>query len=271
MAYSCFNKDRIEVCMARSDDGLVWTNVASADKNIEGRALVEQPGTWHESHETPELLPDDHGGSIYFIGYPGSGFFDAPAKGKVAIGRAPLNSAHSLPVDLSPMSPVVTPSDAGVDDYGFTSPSIERVGSELRMVFTGWSNTFGVTPMAATSIDDGVTWTKLAAPLATAKELPAFAKGGIAEMCLRTGPDGVHYLFFSTTSDPHRIGVARASDWRGPYTFQPTPLVGAEDLSAWGATGPVAPHVLFDGGKARLWFHVIEKTQIELGYAEATL
>lgn len=72
-------------------------------------------------------------------------------------------------------------------------------------------------------------------------------------------------------NEPHRIGVAVAGDWLGPYTFLPEPIIGPEALDDWAQTGVLAPHVLFDGARVRLWFSAIEPGKgFEIGYAEAS-
>jgi hypothetical protein len=266
MSYTCFDPNRqgTETCTARSADGLSWTNDPPAG-TVAGRGLVAVAGSWHEAHETPEIVDGPTGRHLFFVGYKTQGFFTAG--GGVSMGRATVTGAG--PFALTPVTPVWTPTPGGANAYGMTSPSIEVVGRELRMVYTGWTPAFATTLLAAISEDDGQNWTDHAGPLVSSNALPPFASNGIAETCLRTGPDGRHYLFFEAVNDPHRIGLAVADDWLGPYTFEPAPIVGPEDLDAWGATGPLAPHVIFEGDRVRLWFHVIETSKIELGYAEA--
>jgi predicted GH43/DUF377 family glycosyl hydrolase len=266
MSYTCFDPNRqgTEICIARSADGLTWTNDPPTG-TVDGRALVAVAGSWHEAHETSELVDGPTGRHIFFVGYKTQGLFTAG--GNVSMGRATVTG--SAPFALTPATPVWTPLDGGADGYGMTSPSIEVVGTELRMVYTGWTPSFVTSLLAATSSDDGLTWVRHAGPLVTSAQLPAFASKGVAETCLRTAPDGRHVLFFEAVDDPHRIGVAVANDWLGPYTIAPEPIVGPEDLDAWGATGPLAPYVLFENGRVRMWFHVIESSKIELGYAEA--
>lgn len=268
MAYSCFDPGRkgSEICLARSSNGLTWTNVAPA-AGLEGRALEAPAGSWHEAHETPELVATPAGPRIFVVGYKGQDFFTAG--GDVSMGRAPVTGM--APYAFAPALPVWTPTPGTADAYGMTSPSIELVGTELRMVYTGWTAAFATTLLAATSTDDGVTWTKHGAPLIDGSALPPFASQGIAEPCLRTGPDGKHYLFIQTINEPHRIGVAVADNWLGPYTFAPEPIVEPEALDDWAAAGLLAPHVLFENGRVRMWFSSIKpKTSALIGYAEAS-
>jgi hypothetical protein len=266
MAYACFDPTRqgTEICIARSPDGLTWTN-GPAVGNVDGRALEAVGGSWHEAHETPELVDGPTGRHLFFVGYRTQGFFTSG--GNASMGRATVTG--TAPYALTPSTPVWSPTPGGPDAYGMTSPSIEVAGSELRMVYTGWTPAFVTSLLAATSEDDGETWADHPGGLVPAADYPSFASKGIAETCLRTGPDGRHYLFFQAVDDPHRIGVAVADDWLGPYTIASAPIVGPEDLDAWGSTGPLAPYVLFEDGRVRMWFHVIETSKIELGYAEA--
>jgi predicted GH43/DUF377 family glycosyl hydrolase len=268
MAYTCYDPVRkgSETCIARSPDGITWTDDPAA-AGLDGRALVAAAGSWHEAHETPELVDAPSGRRLFFVGYVSQSFFGAG--GNVSMGRAPVSGA--APYALDPTTPVWKPTAGAADAYGMTSPSIEIVGGDLRMVYTGWTSTFATTLLAATSTDDGVTWKNHGTPLVDPTTLPSFAKKGIAETCLRTGPDGKHYLFFESIDEPHRIGVAVANDWLGPYTFAPEPIVMPEQLDDWAKTGLLAPHVLFDGGRVRLWFSALEPGKgFEIGYAEAS-
>lgn len=260
--YTCYDPGHGggEICMARSADGLTWVN-ESPHAPLDGRALTVVAGSWHESHETPELVDGASGRLLFFAGYVGTNIFTASSS---AFGRAIVTGMAPYP--LAPATPVAgAPSGFGLID----SPSIERAGNELRMVYTGFSPDFShIALLGATSADDGLTWTPLASEVIPTAQLPAYTAKGIAETCLRTGPDGRHYLFFQTIDEPNAIGVAVADEWQGPYTFAPTPLMTSAVDAPWTETrGMLAPHVVFDGDRVRMWFHDTR----HIGYAEAAL
>jgi hypothetical protein len=126
--------------------------------------------------------------------------------------------------------------------------------------------------LGATSTD-GRRWTKRPGHLLEGAAMPAFFKDHAAEPELVKGPDGAFYLFYTALQGerPHMIGVARGDSPFGPWTFMPEPAVttagtGANDAEV------VAPSVVIDGDKVRMWFSGFRKAggpAIGIFYAEA--
>jgi beta-xylosidase len=74
-------------------------------------------------------------------------------------------------------------------------------------------------------------------------------------------------------TNPHQIAVARSLNYTGPWDVNPQPIVTAgTDPGAFDAGEVVAPSVLIEGNKVRLWFHGVNKNKnaIAIGYAESS-
>jgi beta-xylosidase len=148
-------------------------------------------------------------------------------------------------------------------------------GGQLVMIYTGhcWTrcqNGYGVFLLAATS-SDGRNWTKRPDPVMSKSDLP-FTKDGAAEADIVKGPDNFYYLFMTLLQGdaPHEIGVARSTTPYGPWEINPSPILRGT-ANEFDAKGVVAPSVLIEGNKVRMWFHGFgaENTTIRIGYAEA--
>ncbi len=271
MVYNCFDpvRQRGAVCQARSSDGISWAD-APINDGLAGRLIQTRPGEWDDAHETPLLYKRGSEWLLYFSGYVDKGGFvnSFPAY----LGLA--TSTDGLNFKRHGSEPVLLPSPGGHDNDAIFSPSITEHEGQLVMIYTGhcWTRCdkgYGVTLLAATS-SDGRTWTKRPEPILTQADLP-WTENGAAEASIVRGPDGWYYLFMSYLygENGHDIGLARARTPYGPWDINPSPIV-RRSAGEFDAKGPIAPTVLIENGKARMWFHGFGSDQtIRIGYAEA--
>lgn len=268
MFYTGFDPNRTpqgpEICQATSTDGLAWTNVNVNDP-VEGRMLYTNSTTWSNAHETSFALKFNNTYFLYFIGYQdtGGGVFKS---GPVSLGLA--TSADGENFTARP-NPVMISSPQGFDRDAMDSPSIIHYQDSLFMLYTGYCFTScgPVTArlLAATSLD-GVTWFKKSAPVIDASEIP-WASKGVAEAEIVEGSDNFYYLFMTSVDGRHVIGVARGKTPMGPWDVNPTPIVNADKL--FSPLGAVAPAVIIESNRVKLWYHGFTKDKIQIGYAES--
>lgn len=138
----------------------------------------------------------------------------------------------------------------------------------------------GVYVLGAVS-SDGITWTKQSEPLLEpgmhlAREDPASSHGwmrsGAAEPDVLLGPDGKWYLFFTGLDDSagtRSIGLARSDEPEGPYRIDPEPILSPSSAD-FDAGAVLAPDVLLDGSRLRLWYNAmgVGESSWLIGYAE---
>jgi beta-xylosidase len=78
----------------------------------------------------------------------------------------------------------------------------------------------------------------------------------------------MYYLFIS---GDETIGVARSKDIFGPYEVFPEPVMKKE--YGWESTASIAPAVLIENGKARMWYMGVDASDtgadFVIGYGEA--
>lgn len=273
MYYTCFEHRRKgpAICQATSPDGLNWRDVPGKGP-VPGLMISARPGQWDDAHETPYAMKYRGEYLLYFVGYRDKGGF---AKSFPAfLGLA--TSSDGVNFKRVSDGPILQPTPRWYDHDAVFSPSIVEHGGELVMVYTGhcWHDCpkgKGVYLLAATS-KDGRTWVKKDRPILD-KALLTRAKDGAAESEIVKGPDGQYYLFMSLLygdEQGHEIGVARAASPFGPWEINPEPIV-RRAAGQFDDVGPIAPSVLIEGGKVRMWFHGFSKRKtIQIGYAEAS-
>jgi len=271
MFYTCFDPKRKgpALCQATSPDGLDWADVPVPGP-VAGRMLQTRPGRWDDTHETPFVLKFRGEYLLYFTGYRDRGghFKSFPLQLGLASSR---DGIHFERVGDEPMLKV---SPGGYDSDAVFSPTIVEYQGQLVMLYTAYcfdscKRERGVYLMAATS-SNGRDWVKRPQPVLSKADLPK-TKDGAAEAELVQGPDGGYYLFMSLLygEQGHEIGVARAPTPFGPWEMAPEPIV-RRSSGQFDDIGPIAPSVLIEGDKVRLWYHGFSKRKtIQIGYAEA--
>lgn len=263
-----------EVCLAASPDGVTWTAVETplGSAYVPGRVLSAGSDGWNAAHETPfAVRPEGTAGApvwVVVLGYRGAGFRDDPRSAGLGIARG--DGRHFGP--LGP--PVLTPGP-GPDAAGFTSPSLVATPQGWLLYYTGWAcaaamadcqagrRRWDLTLMAVPLDSDG----RVAGPRVPILGDPGLAdpalswtQGGISETEVARGPDGRYYLFFSTLPGAltQRIGMGVAEAPLGPFRLHPVPIVVPEPLGPWANGGVMAPSVVFEADRVRLWFHGFE-------------
>lgn len=273
MYYTCFDPRRKgpAICQATSEHGYDWTDV-QVSKPVPGLMIEARPGRWDDAHETPYAMKYRGTYFLYFVGYRDKGGFAKSFPAYLGLATS-TDGVHFTRED----EPIVKTTPQGYDNDAVFSPSIVPYQGELVMIYTGhcWTNCpkgKGVFLMAATS-SDGKNWVKRPAPILDKKALPAEVKDGAAESEIVLGPDGMYYLFMSWLygNGTHDIGVARSASPFGPWVVNPLPIVKRPaEQKGFDDVGPIAPSVLIEDGKVRMWFHGFSKRKsIEIGYAQA--
>lgn len=279
MLYGGFDPAKVPqgpaTCAAESVDGITWKEFDTGDA-VRGRVIMPGTGAWENTHETPFWLRRPDGGwSMWFIGYKSAEHAAGWGLFATHIGYATAGAA-GLAFTAPATSPVLSPTPGGFDARAMTAPSVVLDGGLYRMVYAGWWNptpiSVGVTLLSATS-PDGVIWTKRATPVFNGLTLPAYAAAHLAEPELVPAPDGSWLIFFSTTpvnGQPHSIGMARAPTIGGPWTISPQPII-VPTAGGFDAKDAVAPSVLIEGGRIRLWYagFSADGQRIAIGYAES--
>lgn len=275
MTYTCFDAFRKiqgpEICGALSRDGLKWDFAPVGKKTLKGRLLETGPKIWDTAHETSFLLKFNGKYYLYFIGYVDKGgvYNSIPS----SIGFA--SSSDGLHFTRA-AEPILTGTPKGYDSEVISSPSIVQTepGNYL-MIYAGFcyhncSNTPGIYLVGATSTD-GKDWTKLPQPIINSSDIP-WPNEGLAEAEMIKGPDGFYYLFITVLQgkNPHQIGVARSRSFQGPWQVNPKPIITAGTEGAFDEAEVVAPSILIENDKVRMWFHGVNKKKnaIAIGYAE---
>ena len=272
-----------EICLARSTDGLDWRYARTAESSwlVRSRLLRATIGGWDEAHETPFAVQAGDQIRLYVLGYKGAGVFvDPPSAG---IGMMQSADPLAFPA-MGP--PVLTPSVPG-DAGGITSPSVAQTDQGQVLYYTGWSCS-----MAEPDCPARETLTLMAVPLdpqgrphgqpqaVLGDPGVPWAHGGVSEATVLRGPDGRFYLFFSSlpgagSEIAQVIGLGVADDPFGPFTIWPDPIITPDDINGvWGNGGVLAPDVIIENDRVRVWFHAFELdadqqiAKARIGYAE---
>ena len=264
--------NRTDLVAATSSDGLAWHFAATGGPQA-GLVLLGRNGQWDENLETPELVRQ---GSTYFLYYCGYRDGGAPIKGfPAALGLA--TSIDGRQFRRVSGDPILRPTPGWYDNDAVYSPTIVSDGSGWVMLYVGHAYTKldkiggrgGVYLLAATS-PDGIAWSKRPDPVISPGGALPWMRDGAAEPALIKAPDGTWYLFFTGLSGEDRvIGVARSASPFGPWQIDPAPIVAPSD-AGFDARLVLAPYVIIDGSRARLWYLGSDDSErIRIGYAEA--
>lgn len=253
-----------EICQATSSDGITWNNVPVND-NIEGRMLYTASNTWSNAHETSFAIKFNNAYYLYFIGYNDKGgFFNSSPTG---LGL--VTSADGENFIATQSTPIMVSTINGLDRSAFSSPSITTYQGSLVMIYTGYCYIDCGKPVTANLLAarsaDGINWTKKNEPVINTNVIP-WASEGAAEPEIVLGPDQQYYLFMTSVDQPHVIGVAKSNTPFGPWDVNPQPIVKAN--KTFSQKGALAPAVIIEGNRVRLWYSGFTSTQIQIGYAE---
>jgi len=254
-----FKDENIRTGIARavSDDGLNWKH--------EKFVVMGREGEWDEEIEASSVVKKDSQYLLYYSGYTHGVQFPAS-----------LAVSHSTDgknfVRVNNGSPILEPTIGGYDNDAIFSPVVIEDKEKFYMVYSGHcytncDNGYGVFLLGATSTD-GINWEKYNTPILESSDIK-WMKEGVAESALIKGPDDRFYLFFTGLNGKERtIGLAVGDSPFGPYKIQKKPLI-----SKSGGFDVLAPDVLIEGDKIRMWYLITKEgtddQKYDIGYAEA--
>lgn len=261
---------------ATSMDGYNWNTLAPAgrDQYTKSLLLLGKNDTWEHQLETADVIKFKNRYYMYYSGYPKIGWPENPGQ----IGVAVSNDGKDFKRLVN--TPVLAADAQYYDGNGLYSPATiivkdEMGKSALMMVYAGHNykankvSPGGIYVLGATS-NDGITWKKQAKPLLAPSQNLPFMKEGVAEPDIIYASDGYYYLFFTANlgdDEKRLIAVARSQSPFGPYTVRKTPVLTATD-SLFDKTGVLAPSVLIENGKLRMWYLTSDGDKHRTGYAE---
>lgn len=261
--------ERLLIAGAKSVDGIEW--IPSINKiGEESVALNESPTGWDKFLEAVAVVVDDDGLLMYYCGYPEEAETSGHIVAAGQIGMA--KSSDRINFTRRGVEPVLTlGATNNKDANALFSPTVIKQDNTWYMFYVGYcieecSPAFiGILAAAST---DGKAWTKLDDPIISGTSVDLAWAQTIKEPYIIKGPDGIFYLFFS--GDKY-IGVARSESLLGPYEVYPEPILKID--YEWEAASVIAPSVLIENGKVRMWYMGVVTfaggADFAIGYAES--
>lgn len=257
--------EHIMIATATSSDGITWTKANPTGESI----ALDVSTSWDKFLETSEVIKVGSHIWMWYSGYPAEASEIGKTVANGEIGFATSDDGMSF--TRSGARPVLTRGDSTSRDYNAVySPAVVCEGGLYYMLYTGWAiDDRPATPfigiLGATS-PDGVTWTKRAQPVLNGVDVGLSWAPTITEVDLTKGPDGLFYIFFSADGG---LGMAKGPTPFGPWDICPTPIL-TKSLS-WESEKIIAPSVIIEDGKIRLWYMGVVGafSDFSLGYAEA--
>jgi beta-xylosidase len=206
---------------------------------------------------------------MYYCGYPQEADVAGTIVAKGEIGFA--KSSNDRTFTRTSGDPVLRlGSSNSKDANALFSPTIIKEGDTYYMLYVGYciencSPAF-IGILGATSTD-GKTWSKLNQSIISGTDFNLEWAQVIKEPAIVKGPDGAFYLFISGDKF---IGVARSNNILGPYEVYPDPILKID--YDWETTSVIAPSVLIENGKVRMWYMGVAASgngaDFAIGYAE---
>lgn len=261
------NPDNLQIVIgvAESLDGINW-DFAKPLYFGESVALENDLDAWDKILETAFVKQINDEFYMYYTGYSegADGVTNIVADGQIGVVR----STDGLTFEKFVDDPILA-SDSEIDIDGLFSPSVVFHDNTYYMVYAGWAlNNHGYGLFGATS-PDGINWQKGEQLLINSSEV-SWSLDNPREAELVKAPDGMFYLFFTSDVGPNNssIGLARSSNPFGPWEVYPTPIISK--TQEWEDSGVIAPAVLFENGKIRVWYmaEVNGFSDFYIGYAE---
>ncbi len=253
-------------------NGINWEFAQGvSDENPESVALINDKNSWDAILETPHVQKVGSDYFMYYAAYPegidGTDRLVAPAN--IGVAR----SADGITFERFLTDPILS-TDTENDKDALFSPSVVELDGTYYMVYTGWCledcsgsvQGFGLVGATAT---DGIQWTK-ATDLVLDNTAVGWGQNAFEAELIRA-PDDQFYLFFTSDINEQEsaLGVARADNPFGPWEVYPQPIL--RKTLAWEGSGQIAPTVLIENGKVRVWYmsEVDNFSDFYIGYAEA--
>lgn len=256
------------MCEATSTDGFTWT-LAPKGNTTTGLGLVlrGRSNTWEHQLETANAIKQGSTYFLYYSAYPQVGWPTNPGQLGVATSTDGINFARIG------TTPILAPTRNGYDTNGLYSPSVIYDNNQFVMVYAGhcyasYKVVPGIRVMGATSTN-GKTWTKRSQPVLSPSSQRPWMVNGVAEPCMIK--DGsTYYLFFTGglgDNESRVIGLGRSASPWGPWDIRPDPVLTGTP-GHFDASGVLAPSVLIENGKVKMWYLVNDGDTHMTAYAE---
>ena len=261
--------EKLLIAGAKSIDGLNWI----PSNNVKGKesvALDINANAWDNHLEAVTVLKQGNETWMYYCGYPEEADVAGTIVAEGEIGLA--KSSDNVTFTRAFSDPILTLGTTNSKDANaLFSPTIIKEGNTYYMFYVGYCIE-NCTPafigiLGATSTD-GENWTKLTQPIISGADLALEWAQVIKEPALVKGPDGIFYLFISGDKF---IGVAKSNNILGPYEVYPDPILKID--YDWESTSVIAPSVLIENNKVRMWYMGVAASgtgaDFAIGYAES--
>ena len=261
--------EKLLIAGAKSVDGINWM----PSNSIEGKesvALDINANAWDNHLEAVTILLKDNETWMYYCGYPEEADVAGTIVAKGEIGLA--KSSNKVNFTRTFNNPILSLGATNSKDANaLFSPTVIKEGNIYYMLYVGYciencSPAF-IGILGATS-PDGENWTKLSQPIISGSDFDLEWAEVITEPAIVKGPDGVFYLFISGDTS---IGLARSTTILGPYEVYPDPILKID--YDWEATSVIAPSVLIENNKVRIWYMGVVASgtgaDFAIGYAES--
>lgn len=261
--------EKLLIAGAKSTDGLNWIPSNNFQEQ-ESVALDINPNAWDDHLEAVAVLRQGDEIWMYYCGYPDEADVAGTivAEGEIGLAKSSDNLNFTRAFD----DPILALGASNSKDANaLFSPTVLKEGNTYYMLYVGYCIE-NCTPafigiLGATSTD-GETWTKLSQPIISGADFDLEWAQVIKEPALVKGPDGIFYLFISGDKF---IGVARSTNILGPYEVYPDPILKID--YDWEATAVIAPSVLIENNKVRMWYMGVVASgtgaDFAIGYAES--
>ncbi len=260
--------EKLIISGAKSVDGINWLPAKKASG--ESIVLDANPGKWDNHLEAVSVIQDSDGLSMYYCGYELEAEVGGTivAKGQIGLARSTDKVNFTRSSNAPRLSLGLTNQK---DANALFSPTVIKEGDLYYMLYVGYCieecNPAFIGVLGATS-SDGVSWQKRQEPVIAGVDFDFSWAEVIKEPTIVKGPDNLYYLFISGDES---IGVARSSNIFGPYEVYPQPIIKKE--YSWESTSVIAPSVLIENGKAKMWYMGVVASgtgaDFAIGYAEA--
>ena len=269
--------ERSLIGMATSEDGIHWDWATPTDpENPISIALDGRPGKWDQYLETAHIMKVQDEFWMYYTGYiPDANRFVSPYEIGLATSKDGINWSRASD------EPVYRLAQSGPDNGAMTSPAVVQWNNMFYMIYLGWQlddqGEFVDFRIRGATSPDGLTWTRRAQPVfgPPSNELPWLDSA--VEPTIMQASDEMFYLFITAddaenTTSPSSIAVLRSCHPFGPWEACPNPLVTMTE--PWESIEIIAPHVIEDDGKLRMWYHGLTLDdpdtgeRFRIGYAE---
>ena len=263
------------LCLAYSDDGLSWTTIPSST-SVPGEIRRGTPGTERARLEGSALVASEEGQHLFYSHYPDP-VDAAPAEGYPADLVVVTGDVEQGFGDNATL--VMERTVDGIDHHAIYSPTFAYQGDTWSQVYSAHCfpqagpncplTPGGVILAVATADTLDGPFTKKGPVVFEDGHLDLYPAVFLAEASLITTEDRA-FLFvtgFNPQEKPISLGLATSDSPLGTFELQGEPLLTASEVDA---IQIVAPSVLVEDGRFRMWYTHIQEDGIQrIAYAES--